>query len=62
MAHVVAADRSQAEEAYAGDIIDCTITPINIETRSRRGALHVHRVPNFAPEIFRRAVLKDRYA
>jgi peptide chain release factor 3 len=57
----MAADRSQAEEAFAGDIIGLhNHGTINIgDSFSEGEALHFTGVPNFAPEIFRRAVLKD---
>ena len=57
----LAADRSQAEEAYAGDIIGLhNHGTINIgDTFSEGEHLTFTGVPNFAPEIFRRAVLKD---
>ncbi len=57
----MAADRSQAEEAYAGDIIGLhNHGTINIGDSFTEGeVLHFTGVPNFAPEIFRRAVLKD---
>ncbi len=57
----MAADRSQAEEAYAGDIIGLhNHGTINIgDSFSEGEALHFTGIPNFAPEIFRRAVLKD---
>ncbi len=57
----MAADRSQAEEAYAGDIIGLhNHGTINIgDSFSEGEMLHFTGVPNFAPEIFRRAVLKD---
>jgi peptide chain release factor 3 len=57
----LAADRSQAEEAYAGDIIGLhNHGTINIgDTFSEGEHLTYTGVPNFAPEIFRRAVLKD---
>jgi len=57
----MAADRSQAEEAYAGDIIGLhNHGTINIgDSFSEGESLHFTGVPNFAPEIFRRAVLKD---
>jgi peptide chain release factor 3 len=57
----MAADRSQAEEAYAGDIIGLhNHGTINIgDSFSEGEPLHFTGVPNFAPEIFRRAVLKD---
>jgi peptide chain release factor 3 len=47
----LAADRSAADEAYAGDIIGLhNHGTINIGDTG---------IPNFAPEMFRRAVLKD---
>src|SRR6202158_1768507 len=57
----LAADRSQAEEAYAGDIIGLhNHGTINIgDTFTEGEALTFTGVPNFAPEMFRRAVLKD---
>jgi peptide chain release factor 3 len=57
----MAAERSQAEEAYAGDIIGLhNHGTINIgDSFSEGESLHFTGVPNFAPEIFRRAVLKD---
>jgi peptide chain release factor 3 len=57
----LAADRSQADEAYAGDIIGLhNHGTINIgDTFTEGEALHFTGVPNFAPEMFRRAVLKD---
>ena len=57
----MAADRSQAEEAYAGDIVGLhNHGTINIGDSFTEGeSLHFTGVPNFAPEIFRRAVLKD---
>jgi peptide chain release factor 3 len=57
----LAADRSQAEEAFAGDIIGLhNHGTINIgDTFTEGENLHFTGVPNFAPEIFRRAVLKD---
>jgi peptide chain release factor 3 len=57
----LAADRSQAEEAYAGDIIGLhNHGTINIgDTFTEGEDLTFTGVPNFAPEIFRRAVLKD---
>ena len=57
----MAADRSQAEQAYAGDIIGLhNHGTINIgDSFSEGELLHFTGVPNFAPEIFRRAVLKD---
>jgi peptide chain release factor 3 len=57
----LAADRSQAEEAFAGDIIGLhNHGTINIgDTFTEGEELTFTGVPNFAPEIFRRAVLKD---
>jgi peptide chain release factor 3 len=57
----LAADRSQAEEAFAGDIIGLhNHGTINIgDTFSEGETLTFTGVPNFAPELFRRAVLKD---
>jgi peptide chain release factor 3 len=57
----MAADRTQAEEAYAGDIIGLhNHGTINIgDTFTEGERLTFTGVPNFAPEIFRRAVLKD---
>ncbi|HXS28657.1 MAG TPA: peptide chain release factor 3 [Steroidobacteraceae bacterium] len=57
----MAAEREQAEEAYAGDIIGLhNHGTINIgDTFTEGEALAFTGVPNFAPEIFRRAVLKD---
>ena len=57
----MAADRVQAEEAYAGDIIGLhNHGTINIgDTFTQGERLNFTGVPNFAPEIFRRAVLKD---
>jgi peptide chain release factor 3 len=57
----MAADRAQTEEAYAGDIIGLhNHGTINIgDSFSEGEALHFTGVPNFAPELFRRAVLKD---
>src|SRR6266436_5666800 len=57
----LAADRSQAEEAYAGDIIGLhNHGTINIgDTFSEGEALAFTGIPDFAPEMFRRAVLKD---
>ncbi len=57
----MAADRSQAEEAWAGDIIGLhNHGTINIgDTFTQGERLAFTGVPNFAPEIFRRAVLKD---
>jgi peptide chain release factor 3 len=57
----MAAERAQAEEAYAGDIIGLhNHGTINIgDTFTQGEHLSFTGVPNFAPEIFRRAVLKD---
>ncbi len=57
----MAADRAQAEEAYAGDILGLhNHGTINIgDTFTQGERLAFTGVPNFAPEIFRRAVLKD---
>jgi peptide chain release factor 3 len=57
----MAAEREQAEEAYAGDIIGLhNHGTINIgDTFTEGERLGFTGIPNFAPEIFRRAVLKD---
>jgi len=57
----MAADRQHAETAYAGDIIGIhNHGTINIGDSFTQGEeLHFTGIPNFAPEIFRRAVLKD---
>jgi peptide chain release factor 3 len=57
----MAAERTQAEEAYAGDIVGLhNHGTINIgDSFSEGEPLHFIGIPNFAPEIFRRAVLKD---
>jgi peptide chain release factor 3 len=57
----MAADRQQAEEAYAGDIIGLhNHGTINIgDTFTEGERLTFTGIPNFAPELFRRAVLKD---
>jgi len=57
----MAAERAQADEAYAGDIIGLhNHGTINIgDTFTQGERLAFTGVPNFAPEIFRRAVLKD---
>ncbi len=57
----LAADRSQADQAFAGDIIGLhNHGTINIgDTFSEGEQLNFTGVPNFAPEIYRRAVLKD---
>jgi peptide chain release factor 3 len=57
----MAADRLQAQEAYAGDIIGLhNHGTINIgDTFSAGERLSFTGIPNFAPELFRRALLKD---
>jgi peptide chain release factor 3 len=57
----MAADREQAEEAFAGDIIGLhNHGTINIgDTFTEGQKLSFTGIPNFAPEMFRRAVLKD---
>jgi peptide chain release factor 3 len=57
----MAADRQQAEEAFAGDIIGLhNHGTINIgDTFTEGERLAFTGIPNFAPELFRRAVLKD---
>src|SRR4030095_3012409 len=57
----MAADRAQAEEAFAGDIIGLhNHGTINIgDTFTEGQKLSFTGIPNFAPEMFRRAVLKD---
>jgi peptide chain release factor 3 len=57
----MAADRLQAQEAYAGDIIGLhNHGTINIgDTFSAGEDLSFTGIPSFAPELFRRAVLKD---
>jgi peptide chain release factor 3 len=57
----MAADRQHAETAYAGDIIGLhNHGTINIgDSFSEGDAVRFTGIPNFAPEIFRRAVLKD---
>jgi peptide chain release factor 3 len=57
----MAADRVQAKEAYAGDIIGLhNHGTINIgDTFTSGERLTFTGIPNFAPELFRRAVLKD---
>ncbi len=57
----MAAERAQAEEAFAGDIIGLhNHGTINIgDTFTQGERLSFTGVPNFAPEMFRRAVLKD---
>ena len=57
----LAADRSAADDAYAGDIIGLhNHGTINIgDSFTEGGDLVFTGIPNFAPEMFRRAVLKD---
>ncbi len=58
----MAADRQQTDTAYAGDIIGLhNHGTINIGDRftRRRGLCRFTGIPNFAPEMFRRAVLRD---
>ena len=57
----MAADRQHAETAYAGDIIGIhNHGTINIgDSFSEGEVIRFSGIPNFAPEIFRRAVLKD---
>ncbi|MDA0705828.1 MAG: peptide chain release factor 3 [Proteobacteria bacterium] len=57
----MAADRQHADSAYAGDIIGLhNHGTINIgDSFSEGEVLRFTGIPNFAPEIFRRAVLKD---
>jgi peptide chain release factor 3 len=57
----MAADRQHTESAYAGDIIGLhNHGTINIgDSFSEGEQLRFTGIPNFAPEIFRRAVLKD---
>jgi peptide chain release factor 3 len=57
----MAADRAQAQTAFAGDIIGLhNHGTINIgDTFTEGERLVFTGVPNFAPEMFRRAVLKD---
>ncbi|MGH8293978.1 MAG: peptide chain release factor 3 [Steroidobacteraceae bacterium] len=57
----MAAEREHAQEAYAGDIIGLhNHGTINIgDTFTEGEKLAFTGVPSFAPEIFRRAVLKD---
>jgi peptide chain release factor 3 len=57
----MAADRQQAAEAFAGDIIGLhNHGTINIGDSFTQGeALTFTGIPSFAPELFRRAVLKD---
>jgi len=57
----MAADRQHAETAYAGDIIGLhNHGTINIGDSFTQGeVIRFGGIPSFAPEIFRRAVLKD---
>ena len=57
----MASEREHAQEAYAGDIIGLhNHGTINIgDTFTEGERLAFTGIPNFAPEIFRRAVLKD---
>jgi len=57
----MASDRERAEQAYAGDIIGLhNHGTINIgDTFTEGEKLNFTGIPNFAPELFRRAVLKD---
>ncbi len=57
----LASDREQVEEAYPGDIIGLyNHGTIQIgDTFTEGEALKFTGIPNFAPELFRRAVLKD---
>ena len=57
----MAADRQHADTAYAGDIIGLhNHGTINIGDSFTEGeSIRFTGIPNFAPEIFRRAVLKD---
>jgi peptide chain release factor 3 len=57
----MAGDRSAAEDAWAGDIIGLhNHGTINIgDTFTQGERLTFTGIPNFAPELFRRAVLKD---
>ncbi|ABI56742.1 peptide chain release factor 3 [Alkalilimnicola ehrlichii MLHE-1] len=57
----MASDREQADEAWAGDIIGLhNHGTIQIgDTFTEGEALKFTGVPNFAPELFRRVVLKD---
>ncbi|MEO8315459.1 MAG: peptide chain release factor 3 [Pseudomonadota bacterium] len=57
----MAGDRSAVEEAFAGDIIGLhNHGTINIgDTFTEGESLLFTGIPNFAPEMFRRAVLKD---
>ncbi|MFQ6004430.1 MAG: peptide chain release factor 3 [Woeseia sp.] len=57
----MAADRQHAETAYSGDIIGLhNRGTINIgDSFSEGESIRFPGIPNFAPEIFKRAVLKD---
>jgi peptide chain release factor 3 len=57
----MAADRQHTESAYAGDIIGLhNHGTINIGDSFSEGEdIHFSGIPNFAPELFKRAVLKD---
>ncbi len=57
----MAADRQSADEAYAGDIIGIhNHGTINIgDSFSEGETLEFTGIPSFAPEIFRRAILRD---
>lgn len=57
----MAADRQHAESAYAGDIIGIhNHGTINIgDSFSQGESLRFLGIPSFAPEMFRRAILKD---
>jgi peptide chain release factor 3 len=57
----MAADRQHAETGYAGDIIGIhNHGTINIgDSFSQGEQIRFTGIPNFAPEIFRRAILKD---
>jgi peptide chain release factor 3 len=57
----LAADRQHTEEAYAGDILGLhNHGTINIgDTFTEGESLMCTGIPNFAPELFRRVVLKD---
>jgi peptide chain release factor 3 len=59
----MAADRQHAETAYAGDILGLhNYGTINIgDSFSQGEAIRFSGIPNFAPEIFKRAVLKDPF-
>ena len=59
----MAADRQHAETAYAGDIIGLhNYGTINIgDSFSQGEVIRFSGIPNFAPEIFKRAVLKDPF-